>query len=98
MTRPIRGLGPNEVDLRGMILPARATAITSATVVGCSRTAMPPSWRRCASVCVDRVVVADPVVGHAPGRQQDLVQQLGVGGRHRPRAEPPQHPRATPRR
>ena len=35
MTSPIRGLGPNDVDLRGMILPARATAITSATVVGC---------------------------------------------------------------
>ena len=43
MTRPIRGFGPNEVDLRGIILPARATAITSATVVGCSSTATPPS-------------------------------------------------------
>ena len=40
---PIRGLGPNEVDLRGIILPARATSITSATVVGCMSTATPLS-------------------------------------------------------
>ncbi len=53
---PIRGFGPNDVDLRGIILPARATAITSATVVGCMSTATPLSccalWTVWSTRCV----------------------------------------------
>lgn len=41
MTTPIRGFGPNDVDLRGIRWPRAAAAITSATVGGCTATTIP---------------------------------------------------------
>ena len=53
MTTPIRGLGENEVDLRGMRTPRAATAITSArsggltaTTKPAARAVAPSAWSR----------------------------------------------------
>jgi len=41
-TRPLRGLGPNEVDLRGTRSPCRAISVTAANGTGLEITAVPP--------------------------------------------------------
>ena len=42
MTRPVRGFGPNDVDLRGTRSPFAATVYTSAADIGAQITAVPP--------------------------------------------------------
>src|SRR5580704_11140076 len=42
-TSPVRGLGPNDVDLRGTRSPCAATSLTAASGIGLQMTAVPPA-------------------------------------------------------
>ena len=78
----MRGLGPNEVDLRGTRSPSAATAVTSAADTGLQITAVPPlsaaaaiaAW---ASWWTTRTVRGSSRMSHQPADEQ-LLQDGGV--------------------